>query len=75
MMFQQRGRRYLEDSVDQGKPWGNLGCGGERVESEFPWRTRSVVRKARQWRGSVGDEKACQGIVVGGGWLEGYSSW
>jgi hypothetical protein len=40
----------------------------------FPWRTGLAMRRARRWRGSVGDQEACQGIVVGGGWPEGYSS-
>jgi hypothetical protein len=30
------------------------------VESEFPWRTRSAMRSARQWHGSVGDEEVCR---------------
>jgi hypothetical protein len=52
--------------VGQGKPWGSLVCGGERVESELLWRTGLAMRRARRLRGFVGDEKACQGIVVDG---------
>jgi hypothetical protein len=37
------------------------------VESEFPWRVESTIKRARLWRSSVGDEEACQGIIVGGG--------
>jgi hypothetical protein len=72
--------------VGHGEPWGSLGWGGEWAEGGFPRRAGSAVKGARRWRGSVagraatwdwrgsvGDEEACQGVVVGGGWPEGYS--
>jgi hypothetical protein len=72
--------------VGHGEPWGSLGWGGERAEGGFPRRAGSAARGARQlrsfgagraarwgWRGLVGDEEACQGVLVGRGWPEGYS--
>jgi hypothetical protein len=73
-IFRQRGRRHYKDSVDQSKPWGNFGCGEERMESEFPWRTRSAMRSARRWRGSVDDEEVCRKGCSGWKMTEGVVS-
>jgi hypothetical protein len=32
--------------VNQGKPWGSFSCGEEWAESDFPWQTGLVMRKA-----------------------------